>query len=66
MDLGDPSLKPIKVLGAGSFGRVFLCKYRNTQMVCVKRIIVQNPKQDMKMIMEEVSLIKKTYYINKP
>lgn len=54
MDLGDPSLKPIKVLGAGSFGRVFLCKYRTNQNVCVKRIIVQNPKVEMGMIMEEV------------
>ncbi|KAM7351417.1 pan gu [Cochliomyia hominivorax] len=64
MDLGDPSLKPIKVLGAGSFGRVFLCKYRNTQMVCVKRIIVQNPKQDMKMIMEEVYIISQVRHPN--
>ena len=56
MDLGDPTLKPLKVLGAGSFGRVFLCKHRNTQLVCVKRIIVHNPRQDMKMIMEEVCI----------
>lgn len=56
MDLGDPALKPIKVLGAGSFGRVFLCKYRNKQQVCVKRIIVQNPKTEMNMIMEEVCI----------
>ncbi|XP_065357276.1 serine/threonine-protein kinase nekl-2 [Calliphora vicina] len=64
MDLGDPSLKPIKVLGTGTFGRVFLCKYRNNQMVCVKRIIVQNPKQDMKMIMEEVYIISQVRHPN--
>lgn len=56
MDLGDPTLKPIKVLGAGSFGRVFLCKYRNNQKVCVKRIIVVNPKVEMGMILEEVDI----------
>ncbi|TMW43987.1 hypothetical protein DOY81_010930 [Sarcophaga bullata] len=63
-DLGDPSLKPLKVLGAGSFGRVFLCKHRNTQMVCVKRIIVHNPRQDMKMIMEEVYIISQLRHPN--
>lgn len=69
MDLGDPAIKPIKVLGAGSFGRVFLCKYRNTHNVCVKRIIVHNPKNDMKMIMEEVCVVFDTCverYNNKP
>lgn len=55
MDLGDPTLKPIKVMGVGTFGRVFLCKYHGNRNVCVKRIIVKNPKTDMSLIMEEVS-----------
>uniref|UniRef100_A0A1I8PK04 non-specific serine/threonine protein kinase n=1 Tax=Stomoxys calcitrans TaxID=35570 RepID=A0A1I8PK04_STOCA len=64
MDLGDPALKPIKVLGAGTFGRVFLCKYRNTQKVCVKRIIVLNPKAEMNMIMEEVYIMSQLRHPN--
>ncbi|XP_005184555.1 serine/threonine-protein kinase nekl-2 [Musca domestica] len=64
MDLGDPTLKPIKVLGAGSFGRVFLCKYRNNQKVCVKRIIVVNPKVEMGMILEEVYIISQLQHPN--
>ncbi|XP_075152643.1 pan gu [Haematobia irritans] len=64
MDLGDPALKPIKVLGAGSFGRVFLCNYRNTQKVCVKRIFVINPKVEMNMIMEEVYIISQLRHPN--
>lgn len=56
MDLGDKSLIPIKHLGSGAFGRVFLCKTPNNQKVCVKRIILQNPKYEMKMIADEVYL----------
>nr|ABC25088.1 Pan gu [Glossina morsitans morsitans] len=48
MDLGDNELKPIKILGAGNFGRVFLCNYRQKYKVCVKRIMVKNPKKEMK------------------
>jgi len=65
MDLGDENLKPIRVLGQGSFGRVILCKNLNnktkTRDVCVKRIIVQNPKAEMNMIMEEVNINYQTY-----
>ncbi|KAL9927549.1 serine/threonine-protein kinase Nek5-like [Glossina fuscipes fuscipes] len=57
MDLGDNELKPIKILGAGSFGRVFLCNYRHKYKVCVKRIIVKNPKKEMKIVMHEIYLM---------
>ena len=55
MNLGDKNLHPIKVLGSGNFGKVFLCNTSGGKQVCVKRIIVQNPKLEMKMIEEEVS-----------
>lgn len=57
MNLGDATLKPLRVLGAGSFGRIFLClqaEGRQQRKVCVKRIIVRNTKNDLALIKEEV------------
>uniref|UniRef100_A0A1A9X0R7 non-specific serine/threonine protein kinase n=1 Tax=Glossina brevipalpis TaxID=37001 RepID=A0A1A9X0R7_9MUSC len=57
MDLGDPEIKPLKLLGSGAFGRVFLCNYRQEYKVCVKCIFVSNPKVHMKMVMEEIYIM---------
>lgn len=57
MDLGEATLKPLRVLGAGSFGRIFLCLQtvgRQQHKVCVKRIILRNTKNDLALIKEEV------------
>ncbi|KAH8317430.1 hypothetical protein KR074_000089 [Drosophila pseudoananassae] len=56
MDLGDSKLRAVRVLGQGSFGRVFLC-YQAGRQVCVKRIIVRNPKTELGLIKEEVYII---------
>ncbi|XP_030379637.1 CBL-interacting protein kinase 25 [Scaptodrosophila lebanonensis] len=60
MNLGDENLKCIRVLGQGSFGRAFLCilrEGRHERKVCVKRIIVRNPKVEMALIKEEIYII---------
>ncbi|KAH8245582.1 hypothetical protein KR032_012214 [Drosophila birchii] len=61
MDLGDSKVRAVRVLGEGTFGRVFLCQERGpegeTRKVCVKRIIVRNPKTELRAIMEEVYII---------
>ncbi|XP_020801763.1 CBL-interacting protein kinase 25 [Drosophila serrata] len=61
MDLGDSKVRAVRVLGQGTFGRVFLCQQRDadgeTRKVCVKRIIVRNPKTELRPIMEEVYII---------
>ncbi|ALC49156.1 png [Drosophila busckii] len=60
MDLGDASLQPISVLGAGTFGRVFLClqrEGRQKRKVCVKRIFVKNPKSELALIKEEIYIM---------
>ncbi|EDW00367.1 GH11900 [Drosophila grimshawi] len=57
MNLGDANLLTVRVLGEGSFGRVFLCLQREGQKqrkVCVKRIIVRNPKSELALIKEEL------------
>lgn len=57
MDLGDTNLRALRILGEGSFGRVFLCLERNgpkERKVCVKRIIMRNPKNELRLIKEEV------------
>lgn len=57
MDLGDANIRALRVLGEGSFGRVFLCVERNgpkERKVCVKRIIMRNPKNQLRLIKEEV------------
>ncbi|KAH8286663.1 hypothetical protein KR018_006274 [Drosophila ironensis] len=56
MDLGDAKLRAVRVLGQGTFGRVFLC-YQGQRRVCVKRIIVRNPKTELGLIKEEVYII---------
>ncbi|KAH8419830.1 hypothetical protein KR009_003089 [Drosophila setifemur] len=57
MDLGDPKLRALCVLGEGTFGRVFLCQQATGKKVCVKRIIVRNPKTELGLIKEEVYII---------
>ncbi|KAH8388022.1 hypothetical protein KR093_011203 [Drosophila rubida] len=60
MDLGDAKLRPLKVLGSGSFGRVFLCLQREgcrQRKVCVKRIIIRNAKNELALIKEEIYII---------
>ncbi|EDW25898.1 GL14384 [Drosophila persimilis] len=59
MNLGDPMLRAVRVLGQGTFGRVFLCLQhegsRQQRQVCVKRIIVRNPKTELSLIKEEIA-----------
>ncbi|XP_016976915.1 NUAK family SNF1-like kinase 2 [Drosophila rhopaloa] len=62
MDLGDSKLRAVRVLGQGTFGRVFLCHQQEgrgqpDRRVCVKRIIVRNPKAELGLIKEEVYII---------
>ncbi|XP_016998642.2 uncharacterized protein png [Drosophila takahashii] len=62
MDLGDSKLRAVRVLGQGTFGRVFLClqnegRGQKERRVCVKRIIVRNPKTELGLIKEEVYII---------
>ncbi|XP_017872535.1 PREDICTED: serine/threonine-protein kinase Nek8 [Drosophila arizonae] len=60
MDLGDANIRALRVLGEGSFGRVFLCVERNgpkERKVCVKRIIMRNPKNELRLIKEEIYII---------
>ncbi|KAL7745178.1 hypothetical protein ACLKA6_008230 [Drosophila palustris] len=60
MDLGDANLRPLRVLGSGSFGRVFLClqrEGRRERKVCVKRIIMRNVKNELALIKEEIYII---------
>ncbi|XP_069962678.1 serine/threonine-protein kinase nekl-2-like [Bactrocera oleae] len=59
MDIGDLSLCPIKVLGEGSFGQVFLCRSNSNdhKNVCVKRIVIRKPKSEIKMLMDEIYII---------
>ncbi|XP_017086766.1 NUAK family SNF1-like kinase 2 [Drosophila eugracilis] len=62
MNLGDCKLRAIRVLGQGTFGRVFLCQQYEgrgeaDRMVCVKRIIIRNPKTELGLIKEEVYII---------
>ncbi|XP_017054802.1 aurora kinase A [Drosophila ficusphila] len=62
MNLGDPNLRVRAVLGQGTFGRVFLChqnegRNQPPRKVCVKRIIVRNPKTELGLIKEEVYII---------
>lgn len=57
MNLGDTTLKPLRVLGAGSFGKIFLCVQfngRQQRKVCVKRIILRNARDELALIKEEV------------
>ncbi|EDW78320.1 uncharacterized protein Dwil_GK16236 [Drosophila willistoni] len=68
MDLGDPNLRPIRVLGEGSFGRVFLCIQHEgrhqKKNVCVKRIIIKNPKAELALIKEEIYIISQLRHPN--
>ncbi|KAI8033834.1 uncharacterized protein LOC128265139 [Drosophila gunungcola] len=62
MELGDSKLKAVRILGQGTFGRVFLCyqhegRGQPDRRVCVKRIIVRNPKTELGLIKEEVYII---------
>ncbi|EDW43812.1 GM18979 [Drosophila sechellia] len=62
MELGDSKLRAVRVLGQGTFGRVFLChqievRGQPERKVCVKRIIVRNPKTELGLIKEEVYII---------
>ncbi|XP_064538451.1 serine/threonine-protein kinase Nek3 [Drosophila montana] len=60
MDLGDANLRTVRILGQGTFGRVFLClqrEGRNDRKVCVKRIIMRNPKSELALIKEEIYII---------
>ncbi|CAD6999340.1 unnamed protein product [Ceratitis capitata] len=60
MNIGDNSLAPLRILGEGAFGRVYLCRCVSTgapPVVCVKRILIQQPKLEIKMLMEEIYII---------
>ncbi|SPP86269.1 aurora kinase A [Drosophila guanche] len=68
MNLGDPMLRAVRVLGEGTFGRVFLCLQhegsRQQRQVCVKRIIVRNPKTELSLIKEEIYIISQLRHPN--
>ncbi|XP_034483327.1 serine/threonine-protein kinase Nek3 [Drosophila innubila] len=67
MDLGDAKLRPLRVLGSGSFGRVFLCMQRegrHERKVCVKRIIMRNVKNELALIKEEIYIISQLRHPN--
>ncbi|XP_017485345.1 PREDICTED: serine/threonine-protein kinase Nek5 [Rhagoletis zephyria] len=67
MDIGDPNLRPLCILGEGSFGHVFLCKCKldcGARYVCVKRIRIRQPNQEMKMLMDEIYIISQLRHPN--
>ncbi|KAH8394485.1 hypothetical protein KR222_011837 [Zaprionus bogoriensis] len=67
MDLGDANLRPLRVLGSGSFGRIFLCAQREGRQqrnVCVKRIITKNTKNELALIKEEIYILSQLKHPN--
>ncbi|XP_011193577.2 serine/threonine-protein kinase nekl-2 isoform X1 [Zeugodacus cucurbitae] len=66
MDFGDSSLCPVRILGEGSFGQVFLCRSNSCDHihVCVKRIVIRKPKLEVKMLMDEIYIISQLKHPN--
>ncbi|XP_055921008.1 serine/threonine-protein kinase Nek5-like [Eupeodes corollae] len=58
MNLENSGFHVLKLLGEGTFGKVFLAETANHRHpVCVKQIVMQNPSTELKMIREEVYII---------
>ncbi|XP_055848646.1 serine/threonine-protein kinase Nek5 [Episyrphus balteatus] len=58
MNLEGNGLHVVKLLGEGTFGRVFLAETANDRhRVCVKQIVMRDPSTELKMIREEVYII---------
>ncbi len=60
------SYEPIKVLGEGSFGKVYLMRHRHERkLVCVKVIKIKNiPKKERDACKMEVDLLKRLRHPN--